>query len=145
MHRYPQDSSKYNNGAMKSNKETYQTDCLLHYRSELLVHFNKPHMKPCVTLDNSRMSKSYHNHQSMEWLSTNPNLLQTQPSKLVCSWYFVLVISLTLCKKATFHLVMTMLATSKYVLFPGHNHLLTTGTDDPSLWLLPECQRNRTC
>ena len=26
-----------------------------------------------------------------------------------------------------------MLATSKNVLFPGHNHLLTTGTDDPSL------------
>ena len=26
-----------------------------------------------------------------------------------------------------------MLATSKDVLFPGHNHLLTTGTDDPSL------------
>ena len=26
-----------------------------------------------------------------------------------------------------------MLATSKNVLFPGHNHLLTTGIDDPSL------------
>ena len=26
-----------------------------------------------------------------------------------------------------------MLATSKNALFPGHNHLLTTGTDDPSL------------
>ena len=26
-----------------------------------------------------------------------------------------------------------MLATSKSVLFPGHYHLLTTGTDDPSL------------
>ena len=26
-----------------------------------------------------------------------------------------------------------MLATSKNVLFPGHNHLQTTGTDDPSL------------
>ena len=26
-----------------------------------------------------------------------------------------------------------MLATSKKVLFPGPNHLLTTGTDDPSL------------
>ena len=26
-----------------------------------------------------------------------------------------------------------MLATSKNVLFPSHNHLLTTGTDDPSL------------
>ena len=31
-----------------------------------------------------------------------------------------------------------MLATSKNVLFPGHNHLLTTGADDPTLWLLPE-------
>ena len=29
--------------------------------------------------------------------------------------------------------VNTMLAASKNVLFPGHNHLLTTGTDDPSL------------
>ena len=26
-----------------------------------------------------------------------------------------------------------MLATSKNVLFPGYNHLLTTSTDDPSL------------
>ena len=26
-----------------------------------------------------------------------------------------------------------MLHTSKNVLFPGHNQLLTTGTDDPSL------------
>ena len=26
-----------------------------------------------------------------------------------------------------------MLATSKNVLFPGHNHLVTTGTDDPIL------------
>ena len=35
-------------------------------------------------------------------------------------------------KKATIHLVTTMLATSKNVLFPGHNHQLTTGTDDSS-------------
>ena len=26
-----------------------------------------------------------------------------------------------------------MLATSNNALYPGHNHLLTTGTDDPSL------------
>ena len=39
----------------------------------------------------------------------------------------------TLRKKATIHQVTTMLTTSKNVLFPGHNHLLTTGTDDPSL------------
>ena len=34
----------------------------------------------------------------------------------------------TLGKKLT-----TMLSTFKSVLFPGHNHLLTTGVDDPSL------------
>ena len=47
----------------------------------------------------------------------------------------------TLYKKATIHQVTTMLATSKNVLFPGHNHLPTTGTDDPTLWLSPERQR----
>ena len=36
-------------------------------------------------------------------------------------------------KKATIHQVTTMLVTSKNVLLPGHNHLLTTGTDDRSL------------
>ena len=36
----------------------------------------------------------------------------------------------TLRKKATIHQVTTMLATTKNVLFPGHDHLLTTGTDD---------------
>ena len=45
------------------------------------------------------------------------------------------------CEKATIHQVTTMLATSKNVLFPGHNHLLTTGTDDPTLSLSPEGQR----
>ena len=36
-------------------------------------------------------------------------------------------------KNPTMHQVTTMLATSKNVLFPGHNQLLTTGADDPSL------------
>ena len=31
-----------------------------------------------------------------------------------------------------------LLATFKNVLFPGHNHLLTTSTDDPTLWSSPE-------
>ena len=44
---------------------------------------------------------------------------------------------LSLCKKGTIHQVTTMLATSKNVLFPGHNHLLTTDADDPLLWLSP--------
>ena len=41
--------------------------------------------------------------------------------------------SLPLGKKNTIHQVTIMLATSKNVLFPGNNHLLTTGADDPSL------------
>ena len=41
-------------------------------------------------------------------------------------------------KKATIHQVTTMLATSKNVLFLAHNHLLTTGTDNPMLWLSPK-------
>ena len=41
--------------------------------------------------------------------------------------------NLTLRKQATSHQVTTMLATSENALFPGHNHLLTTGADDPTL------------
>ena len=40
-------------------------------------------------------------------------------------------------QKATIHQVTTMLATSKNVLFPGHNHLLITGPDNLTLWLSP--------
>ena len=40
---------------------------------------------------------------------------------------------LTLHKKATIHQETTRLATSKNVLFSGHNHLLTTVTDDLTL------------
>ena len=40
---------------------------------------------------------------------------------------------LTLQEKATVHQVTAMLSTSKYALYPDHNHLLTTGADDPSL------------
>ena len=37
-----------------------------------------------------------------------------------------------------------MVAISKNVLFPGHNHLLTTDTDDPTLWLSCEHQQHDT-
>ena len=36
----------------------------------------------------------------------------------------------SLHKKATILQVTTLLATSEYVLIPGHNHLLTTGAED---------------
>ena len=38
-----------------------------------------------------------------------------------------------LCKIAPIHQVTTMLSTSENVLFLGHNHLQTIGTDNPSL------------
>ena len=44
-------------------------------------------------------------------------------------------------QKTTMHQVTTMLATSKNVLFQGHNYLLTTGTGDPTLLLSPKCQQ----
>ena len=47
---------------------------------------------------------------------------------------------MTLRKKVTIDQVTTILVTSKNVLFPGHNRLLTTGTDDTTLWLSPERQ-----
>ena len=43
------------------------------------------------------------------------------------------LIYLCTMQKATIHQVTTLLATTKNVLFPGHNYLLTTGTDDSSL------------
>ena len=39
-------------------------------------------------------------------------------------------------QKATIHQVTNMLVSPKNDLFPGHNHLLTTGTDDPTCWHL---------
>ena len=45
---------------------------------------------------------------------------------------------LSVCGKASIHQVTTMLATFNNVLFPGHNHLLTTSTDDPTLWVSPK-------
>ena len=46
----------------------------------------------------------------------------------VCPWFMVQ--QHFTAQKAIIHQVTTMLVTSKNVLFPGHNHLLTTGADD---------------
>ena len=48
----------------------------------------------------------------------------------VLEWACVAFIFHAQHKKATIHQVTTI---SKHILFPGHNHLLTTGTDDPTL------------
>ena len=41
-------------------------------------------------------------------------------------------------QKATIHQLTTMLVSYKNVIFPDHNHLLTSSADDPILWLSPE-------
>ena len=46
-------------------------------------------------------------------------------------------------QKAIKNQVTTMLATSKKVLFPSHSHLLNIGTNNPTLWLLPQRQHGR--
>ena len=75
-----------------------------------------------------------------QWVLLGARLLElqcsggSQPIKMKMFQYQ------TLCKKATIHQVTTMLVTSKHVLFLGHNHLLTIGTDVPTLWLSPVCQ-----
>ena len=66
------------------------------------------------------------------WLH-NSTALSFSISSGLCFILFISFLSLPLVhalrKKATIHQVTTMLATSKNVPFPGHNHLLTTGTD----------------
>ena len=57
-----------------------------------------------------------------------------QPTCMACVWVGEQI-------KATIHQVTTMLVTSKNVLFPGHDHLLTTSTNDSSLGLSPEHQQ----
>ena len=50
-------------------------------------------------------------------------------------------------KKNTIHQQTTMLSTSKIVLFPGLNYLLTTGADDSSLagnWVIIKVSGHRT-
>ena len=49
-----------------------------------------------------------------------------------------ILLSIT-AQKSTIDQVTTMLAASKNVLFPGPKYLVTTGADDPTFWLSPEC------
>ena len=71
------------------------------------------------------------------WLKILWNKSQVCGCRL--SWIVLLFFKLGLTlklhceKQATIHQVTKMLTASKNVLFPGHNHLLTTDTDVPSL------------
>ena len=56
------------------------------------------------------------------------------PKHESCSLMLRLIITKEMRNRLSVELhVTTMLATSENVLFPDHNHLLTTGTDDPLL------------
>ena len=76
-------------------------------------------------------------------ISRITNTSRVEPITLVVQRYLIQTTRIgcdikpdnTLHKKATIRqvLVTTIFATSKSILFPGHNHLLTTGTDDLTL------------
>ena len=55
---------------------------------------------------------------------------------LALLWMICRQLKFTQRKQATIHQLPTSLTTSKNVLFSGHNHLLTTGADDLTLWSL---------
>ena len=61
------------------------------------------------------------------------NNKEMQPKNITKPRFSMSSMNFHLPTKASVHQETSMLATSKNVLFPGHNHLLTTGTDDPSL------------
>ena len=69
-------------------------------------------------------------------------LIELEKWVIYCgAWWHVKynIVGLTLrSPQNTIHQVTTILATSKNVLYPGHNHLLTTSTDDPTVRLSPE-------
>ena len=75
----------------------------------------------------------------------NQTLPQMRRSDLEYGFMVVMSILALRKKKPTIHEIITMLATSKNVLVAGHNHLLTTCTDDLELghfskwqaWWLP--------
>ena len=66
--------------------------------------------------------------QRDEGIALEMNALQMT----VCSEH--MIVGVAVQKKTTIHQIITMHATSKVVLYPGHNHLLTTCTDDPCWW-----------
>ena len=67
------------------------------------------------------------------WAAIKKKNKQSMLLRWLADFLSIMLCSNALCKKATIHRVTIMLATSKKVLFPGHNHLLTTGTDDLTL------------
>ena len=60
-------------------------------------------------------------------------LLETEAYICVYYWMYFCRTNISLHSKATIHEVATMVATCENVLFPGHNHLLSSSTDDLSL------------
>ena len=108
---------------------------------EISVNFASCSLIPMISTDLiniSICSWSFHllTRPSAEIAGSRINAL-LETSFGLCPWDSVMIfkgmLHLTLRKKATIHQVTTMLANSKNVLFPGHNHLLTTSSDDPLL------------
>ena len=71
-------------------------------------------------------------HLLTQWKGQLIHLLNEKDNSFICTMN-VNMIECTWChwaKTVTIHQLTTVLSTSKNVLFPCHNHLLTTGTDN---------------
>ena len=108
---------------------------------------DSPHTRTWMMLE--RREKVYWNSQlsinNLVWNSTTllpwgcsvrENLDTTHATNILLHFLFIYTE-----QKAIIRQVTIVLATSKNVLCPGHNHLLTTSTDDLTLWLSPKHQR----
>ena len=67
-------------------------------------------------------------------MSSPVNTIHLRTRKKNPTYFLMMILQLHAGQKSHYiHQLTTMLSNSKNVLFPGQNHLLTTGADDPSL------------
>ena len=95
------------------------TCCILPSEMALFKHVNNTPMKVTISWIWVWISDLYFH---IRWCSTK--------LYFVSSEYH----SHSLHNKATIHQVTSMPPISKNVLFAGHSHILSTGSDDPTLW-----------
>ena len=109
----------------------------VYFRWELYVD-NYTIQGLCLYRHSINSSKGYVVFVQYMIRSEHKSSLDVLYARSVCFYDSLCHCWLSLYKEATTHQVTTMQAISKNVLFPGHNHLLTTSADDPKLWLPPE-------
>ena len=134
---YVRDVKKSSTSGIWTLKKPYQSDPLI-WGLRLCDNIKGPSITFTAALPDTLA-----NNETVKWNTHMFRILYWQKSSncrdgtghFICGIknYSTCASTNTAQKKPTYHQVTTMLDTSKNVLFPGHNHLLTTGADDPIL------------